>query len=218
MLSHQAMRVLARGVPLRSVIGRRHMGIMDRVKSAFDTTRVKNTIESVRQDKTEKKRVEMYQAQLEAMAKMETYTLRDYVNNLTEVAEKSGLNDWRSWLRTKAQQAELDEQWLDLKIAQALEPAELADPSLLRRREKIRVSMTAGCDVSRINRFLDNFDQSRQVHKWMQSRKARSLPLPKTMDEYVLCMAADRSGMSREAMTKGLGRVRSRAAMVSRGP
>jgi signal recognition particle GTPase len=156
--------------------------------------------------------------QLEAMAKMESYTLSDYVRNLTEVADKAGLNDWRSWLRTKAQQAELDEQWIDLKVAQALEPAELADPSLIRRREKIRISGAAGCDVSRVNRFIDNFEQSREVHKWMQSRKTRGLPLPKTLDEYLLCMSSDRSGMSREAMTKSMGRIRSRVAMVTRGP
>jgi signal recognition particle GTPase len=222
-----------------AILGQRNMGILDKVKSAFDTTRFKSAVDTVRQDKTEKKKsmistllgvglfthiallnfaVELYQMQLEAMAKMTTYTLRDYVNNLIAVADKAGLNDWRSWLRSTAQQAELDEQWIDIKIAQALEPVELEDPSLLRRREKMRISTTAGCDVSRVNRFIDNFEQSRQVHKWMQSRKSRGLPMPKTMEEYLLCMSSDRSGMSKEAMTKSMGRVRSRAAMVSRGP
>ena len=89
------------------------------------------------------------------MTNMATYTLRDYVKNLSDVAEKAGgRSDWRSWLRTKAQQAELDEQWVDLKIAQSLEPAELDDPTLLRRREKMRIATAASCDVSRINKFM----------------------------------------------------------------
>ena len=162
--------------------------------------------------------VELYQQQLEILTKMTSYTLRDYVKNLTDVAEKAGgRSDWRSWLRTKAQQAEMDEQWVDLRIAEALEPAELDDPTLLRRREKVRIATAASCDVSRVNRFVENFEQSRQVHRWLQSRKTRGLAVPKTLEEYSFAMASDRHGVTKESMARGIGRVRSRTAMLSRG-
>lgn len=149
---------------------------------------------------------------------MASYTLRDYVKNLADVAEKSGgRGDWRSWLRTKAQQAEMDEQWIDLRVAEALEPAELEDPTLIRRREKLRIAAAAGCDVTRVNRFIENYEQSRQVHRWLQSRKARGLAIPRTLSEYVLAVSSDRHGVTKDSMAKGMGRVRSRAAMVTRG-
>ena len=152
------------------------------------------------------------------LTNMASYSLRDYVKNLSDVAEKAGgRSDWRSWLRTKAQQVELDEQWVDLKIAESLEPAELDDPTLLRRREKIRVATAASCDITRVNKFMENFEQSKQVHRWLQSRKTRGLAVPKTLEEYVMAMSSDRHGVTKESMAKGMGRIRSRAAMVTRG-
>lgn len=152
------------------------------------------------------------------LSNMASYSLRDYVKNLTDVAEKSGgRSDWRSWLRTKAQQAEMDDQWVDLKIAESLESAELDDPTLLRRHEKLRIATAASCDVSRVNKFLENFEQSKQVHRWLQSRKVRGLSVPRSLEEYILAMSSDRHGVSKESMAKGMGRIRSRTAMVSRG-
>lgn len=105
---------------------------------------------------------------------------------------------------------------MDVKIGDALTAEEREDPSLLRRREKLRVSATVGCEVSRVNRFMDGYDQSKTVHSWIQSRKARALPLPKTMDDFSQLMISDKVGLKdkKAAMTAQMGNVRTTRAML----
>ena len=106
--------------------------------------------------------------------------------------------------------------FLDLKIAQALAPEEKESIENIRRREKLRLASTVGCDVSRINRFVDGYNQSKTVHGWLQTRKARGLPLPKTIEEYQTCMIADNVGLQdkKAAMQAQRGNVRSQRAML----
>lgn len=122
----------------------------------------------------------------------------------------------KSLLMTSDQKAKMDDAFLDLKVAEALTPAEIADPSLIGRREKLRVAGAAGTEVARVNRFLDAFEQSKNVHRWLASRKARQLPIPTSFDEYIATMSADKVGSKAAAMKLQMGRVRSQRQMLKR--
>lgn len=44
----------------------------------------------------------------------------------------------------------MEDQWVDLRVAQALRPEEVADPALLHRREKLRIAGELGVDVAKV--------------------------------------------------------------------
>lgn len=129
---------------------------------------------------------------------METFNLASHKTMLEQSADKMGLNDWRAKLRTKAQQVEIDEAWLDLKISQRLTPEELGDPGLIHRREKLRIAQEAGTEVSKVTQFLNNFEQVKGMHKWIASRKSRALPIPTTLEDFQAAMVSDRQGINKE--------------------
>lgn len=109
-------------------------------------------------------------------------------------------------------------QFIDLKLGAALTPSELADPATIRRREKLRVAAAVGVEVSRVNKFLDAYQQSLVVHKWLQGRKAKGQPVPHTLEEYFAFTLADRVGAAdkKGSVTAQLGNVRNMRAMMRR--
>ena len=44
----------------------------------------------------------------------------------------------------------MEDQWVDLRVAQALRAEEVADPTLLHRREKLRIAGELGLDVAKV--------------------------------------------------------------------
>lgn len=74
--------------------------------------------------------------------------------------------------------AEIDEQKIGIRIGAALAPEEVADPSLVRAREKLRIATTVGCDVAKVTQFMQAYEMSRTMHGWLQERKKRGQPLP----------------------------------------
>lgn len=91
--------------------------------------------------------------------------------------------------------------------------------SLLRRREKLRLSSAVGVEVARVNRFIDNFEQSATIHKWLQGRKARGAALPSDIVEFQTLLAADKVGMGGTRKTSAqmqYGNVRNTRAMLKR--
>jgi signal recognition particle GTPase len=182
-------------------------GVLDRLRS-FTDSRTKEAQDA--------KRAEVFKAQLDFLAACESYGMAEYVKSLemTKAAvEPSGV---RSMLLSAEQKSTLEDAFIDVKIGAALTPAEVADPALLGRREKLRAAGAAGCDVARVNRFLDAFEQSRNVHRWIRKRRERGLAVPSTFEEYVAAMSADRLGTKASAMRNAMGRVRGQRQMLKK--
>ena len=129
-------------------------------------------------------------------------------------ADQMGLRDWRSMLRTKAQQAEVEDAWLDLKIANELTPGELADPGSIHRREKLRIAAAAGTEVSKVTAFLASYEQVRGMHRWIRSRRERQLPVPNQLEEFQTAMVSDKAGVSNEMRQPARSKPRSTRAML----
>jgi signal recognition particle GTPase len=130
--------------------------------------------------------------QMEYMTASPTYTMGDHIKLYETIAEKAGLKGWRTMLLTVAQKAELAEQVVDLKIGAALTDAERANPKVIDARGKARIAVGVGCDLERVNRFLDNFQQSATIHTWLRGRSERGQAIPTNMTDFVHCMMADR--------------------------
>ncbi len=133
---------------------------------------------------------------------------------LEDSAEKMGLNDWRAMLRTKAQQAEIEEAWMDLKISQQLTPEELAEPGVIHRREKLRIAQAAGTEVAKVTQFLTNFEQVKGMHRWVHSRKARGLAVPTALPDFQAAMVSDRAGVTKEMQQPARSRPHSTRGML----
>lgn len=142
---------------------------------------------------------ELAKKQLELMQAIDSYTLAEHTRVMKWTAESSGIKPTgiQALLRTSEQQKELEEAVLtDVKIGEAVTPAESANPASIQRKEKLRIAAAAGTDVSRVNKFLDGFEQSKSVHAWIQSRKKRGLPVPESMGELFPAMLADKTGLA----------------------
>lgn len=74
--------------------------------------------------------------------------------------------------------AEIEEQKIGLRIGEALTAEEVAQPDLVRAREKLRIATTVGCDVAKVTQFMQAYEMSRTMHGWLQERKKRGQPLP----------------------------------------
>ena len=240
---HAACRA-SLALPPQSAIARapvRCMGILDRMKSMVENSRKdtiskkKGTLGAASIDlglrrcrrtraltlshdaPIQSHTAEIFQWQLDSLAALDTFTMAAHRTLLEQTAEKLGLHDWRAALRTRAQQAEMEDQWVDLRIAQSLRPEEVADPdTALRRREKLRIAGELGLDVSKVNAFLVNYEQTRGMHKWIASRKRRGLPLPHNLEDYQAAMLSDRTGIDRDMAKLNAPRNRSTTGALKR--
>ena len=183
-------------------------GWMDKLKSAVTGSKTASI---------DKKRAELFQMSLDLLAASPTFDMRVFRGILEALADKAGLHDWRSLLRTKSQQAEVEDAWVDLKLATALTPDELDDPGLIHRRQKLRLAQDVGCEVPRVTQLLNNYEQNKSVWRWVQSRRARNLPVPATLDGYHAAMSSDKHGLSREQQKLNQPKVRSPRAAVKSG-
>ena len=121
----------------------------------------------------DKKRVDVFTEQLKVLTDSPVYGLAEHCGLLATLADKAGVNGWRTMLLSEAQKADLAEQLIDLKIGDALTPAERADPRSVTHAVKVRIATSLGTTVERTNKFLDAFNQSSTVHKWLQGRKSK---------------------------------------------
>jgi signal recognition particle GTPase len=152
--------------------------------------------------------------QLGRLSTLPTYTMDDHLKLLEDISEAAGAKGWKTMLMTEAQKAEMAEQLVDLKIGAVLTPVEKADPKLLNGKERLRLAATVGCDAARVNKFIDGYNQSAMIHKWLAGRRSKNLALPSTFDEYIQCMMADKVGLNKDTMRKQLGKSRSTQAML----
>jgi hypothetical protein len=140
---------------------------------------LKSVVGSQTEAAKKKKLGELFAFQLEFILSTPSYTLHDHSRLLETLAEKSGANSWRTMLLTEAAKSDLAEQLVDLKIGTAFTPQEVAGhrhssiTSTINGKAKARVAVEVGSDVTRVNRFLDNFRQSALMHEWLHARKAK---------------------------------------------
>ena len=155
--------------------------------------------------------VELFKAQITFMAGSPTYTMAQHLVQLQDSAKAAGVTGWKSKLRSTEEQQELENQFAEIKIGEALsvctqliagfrrasrlpshdpvlafrdndklpcrvmtgagicavlQPEELSDPKLIDRRAKLRVGAQLGVDVSKVNKFIHNYEemQSASAH------------------------------------------------------
>lgn len=170
------------------------LGMMDNIKSWMG---------SKTEEAKEKAKEKLFQQQMDFMTTNPTYTMSDHVKLYESMAEKAGVTGWRKMLLTEAQKAELAEQLVDLKIGTELTDVERANVESLDGKSKVRIAAAVGCEVERVNRFVDSYLQSVKIHGWLQGRKAKGVAIPTNMTEFVHCMMADRQHF--QAPKKGQG-------------
>jgi hypothetical protein len=127
-------------------------------------------------------------------------------------------------------------QMLDLKIGEAIVASEATREEWwgqekggdvgrgdIHRRDKLRLSGVIGCDVARINRFLDAYAQSCAVHSMLQRRKGRGLPLPEGEERVSEVLREERGGEGKAAsssrktaMQAQMGNVRTTRSMLKK--
>jgi len=95
-------------------------------------------------------------------------------------------------------------QTIGLRIAEQLTPEEVEKPSHIRSREKMRIAAAVGCDLAKVNSFVQGFEMTRQMNEWINGRRARGLPLPSTLEEYSALVQQDRVGMSGQVQKRQL--------------
>jgi len=142
----------------------RALGIMDMLRG---------TAEKSQEKAASSQKTAMFAEQLAFLSSAPAYGLAQHTALLAALAEKAGVNGWRTMLLSDAQKADLSEQLVDLKIGSAFTPAEQADARAITPAAKARVAAEVGAPLARVNRFLDGFSQSAVVHKWLQGRKAK---------------------------------------------
>jgi hypothetical protein len=163
LLSH-AQIALPPTVTLGGSSPTRSMGIMDTIRGYTESSATKASAS---------KRADMFSEQLAFLSSAPVYGLEQHCALLTTLAEKAGVNGWRTMLLSDAQKSDLAEQLIDLKIGEGFSPAERADTRNITPAVKARVAASLGTVVPRVNRFLEGFQQSSVVHKWLQTRKSK---------------------------------------------
>lgn len=61
-----------------------------------------------------------------------------------------------------------------------------------------------GCDVAKVNQFMDGFESTKAMNEWAKGRKARGLPLPVTLEDFAQLIQQDRVGMGGDLQKKRL--------------
>jgi signal recognition particle GTPase len=153
---------------------------------------------------------------MERLEALSTYTLGDHLGLLEAIADKAGAKGWRTMLLTAAQKSDLEEQLVDLKLSEALTPAEKDNVKLIDGAARLRAAAQIGVPVARVNKFLDGYAQSATIHTWLRGRKAAGKALPRTMEEYVNTMLVDKVGLNAEMLKKTNKKAKNQKTLIRR--
>ncbi|KAA0157316.1 hypothetical protein FNF27_05043 [Cafeteria roenbergensis] len=166
-------------------------------------------VEGYRAGQQAKKSDEIFKAQMDYMQRISVFTLGNFVEMMSEIKAQSGVEGWSKMFRTKEQQDQLEQVMIDVKVGEQLLPQELRNPTLVGRRQRLRMASDAGVDVAKVNAFFRNFEQTVSIHRWVQRRSSEGLPIPKTMDEFLRMSSTDSKGLSgMQGAKQGKGRGR----------
>jgi hypothetical protein len=86
----------------------------------------------------------MFKAQMDFMKRVKVFSMQHYVDMLTDIKKQSGVEGWTKLMRTKEQQQQLEQLMVDVQVGEKLQPQELKNPTLVGRREKLRIASDAG--------------------------------------------------------------------------
>ena len=134
---------------------------------------------------------EEFQAQMKKMVALETFELKDFLDEID-----AGLNTWS----VKAAAAVSTNKEIEtLKATSHLLNAllkELPDGKFveLDRKAKLRVSARAGRPVEDVNEAISQFTRMRIMHGWLRERHSKALPMPKSQAEAQLMLTKAATG------------------------
>lgn len=81
---------------------------------------------------------------MDYMQRISVFTLGNFVEMMSEIKAQSGVEGWSKMFRTKEQQEQLEQVMVDVKVGEQLLPQELRNPSLVGRRQRLRMASDAG--------------------------------------------------------------------------
>ncbi len=112
--------------------------------------------------------------QMEKRLKKAEFSFDDYLESLDQMRKMGGISSVLNMLpglggRTKELESMIDEEDMARSeaIIHSMTPAERADPSLLNVSRKNRIAAGAGVDISKVNRLVKQFEQSKKMMKQM---------------------------------------------------
>lgn len=132
------------------------------------------------------------------------------MNSSQDIAKIAGVEGWKSYFRTTAQQREIEQSFQDLKVAEGLTEEELDEPSLITRRAKLRIAGETGVEVSAVNRLLKQYQWTKDMHHWVHHRHKKGLPLPKSAQEYQRLVMESQDGLPKGAVKRMMGKQQKR--------
>ncbi len=81
---------------------------------------------------------------MDYMQRISVFTLGNFVEMMSEIKAQSGVEGWSKMFRTKEQQDQLEQVMIDVKVGEQLLPQELRNPTLVGRRQRLRMASDAG--------------------------------------------------------------------------
>jgi signal recognition particle subunit SRP54 len=112
--------------------------------------------------------------ELEKKVKKASFGFDDYLTSMEQMRNMGGISSVLSMLpgfggKTKEIEGMIDEKDLARKEAMiySMTPEERSNPDLLNMSRKLRIAKGAGVDVSEVNRFVKQFNQTRKMMKQM---------------------------------------------------
>ena len=140
-------------------------GIWDKVKGLFDR-------------KMESRKVDKTRAQIEKMAKLDTWTLQCFLDELNE-----GLSDWAAkipGMGQLAQKKQMDDtkRILDAIVAQTGGSATPADLAQLDRKQKLTICVNGNITLQELNLVISQFTNMEMMHRVVRYRQQLGKPLP----------------------------------------
>ena len=112
--------------------------------------------------------------EMEQKIRKASFGFDDYLESMAQMQNMGGLSSVLNMLpgvggKMKDIEGKIDEKDLARKEAMihSMTPAERANPDLLNPSRKMRIAKGAGVDISEVNRFVKQFNQSRKMMKQM---------------------------------------------------
>ncbi|GMI05383.1 hypothetical protein TrLO_g7657 [Triparma laevis f. longispina] len=141
-------------------------------------------------ERNEEKAKENFASEMEKMLKTEKFDLKHFISELD-----SGLSSWRAKAANLTGSNEdlktLQETKAMLESIQFIVGNRALNSRSLDRRNKIAIAAKAGKNVNDINVAVDSFMKMQSMHRWLQDRKKRGEPMPKSQEEAQELMQLD---------------------------
>ena len=113
--------------------------------------------------------------EMEQRVRKAQFTYDDYMTSMEQMKNMGGISSVLSMMpgmtgsKMKEVEGMIDEKYLARKeaIVRSMTPKERANPDLMNISRKRRIAAGAGVDISEVNRFIKQFDQTRKMMKQM---------------------------------------------------